>query len=264
MNEKLNELKLKELKLKTELSTIQKEIKKLEDELNTEELNKLIVEINNNFKKENQPFELIVNYEKVYSTIYLNDLKRQIKYQVRSNLDNATENLKAVKQLQDCMPLILQFSAFLKSKINIDESTPSFFNPIFSFNKKNNLIPNYKVMLDMDMFDLNDDEFAEFAEFAFEFSVFDIQLSMQELIQLNHKLNEFIKNELQDEIDTIMVSNIDYPRKRLSVYYDTSSEIAIQNLRNQNGLTKLIQKMIKEINFIINKRSQLNGNKSNS
>ena len=261
MREKLNELKSQKLKLKAELSTLQREIKKLENHLNTEELNELIVEINNNFKKENQPFELAITYEKVYSTIHLTDLKRQIKYQVQSNLDNATENLKAVKQLKDCMPLILQFSAFLKSKINIDESTMSFFNPIFTFNKKNNLIPNYKVMLDMDMFDLNDDELAEF---AFEFSVFDIQLSMQELIQLNHKLNEFIKNELQDDIDTIMISNIDYPRKRLSAYYDTSSEVAIQNLRNQNGLTKLIQKMIKEINFIINKRSRLNGNKSNS
>lgn len=251
MREKLNELKSQELKLKAELSTLQREIKKLENQLNTEELNELIVEINNNFKKENQPFELTVTYEKVYSTIYLTDLKRGKKYHVRSDLDNATENLKAVKQLQDCMPLILQFSTFLKSKINIDESTPSFFNPIFSFNKKNNLIPNYKIMLDMDMFDLNDDELAEF---AFEFSVFDIQLSMQEVIQLNHKLNEFIKNELQDDIDTIMVSNIDYPRKRLSVYYDTSSEVAIENLQNQNGLTKLIQKMIKEINFIINKK----------
>ena len=251
MNEKLKDLKSQELKLKAELSTLQREIKKLEDQLNTEELNELIVEINNNFKKENQPFELTLTHEKVYSTIYLTDLKRQIKYQVRSNINNATENLKAVKQLQDCMPFIFQLSAFLKSKINIDESTPSFFNPIFSFNKKNNLIPNYKVMLDMDIFDLNDDEFAEF---AFEFSVFDIQLSMQELIQLNHKLNEFLKNELWDETDPIMVSNIDYPRNRLSVYYDTSNEIAIQNLRNQNGLTKLIQKTLDEINFIINNK----------
>ena len=258
MREKLNELKSQKLKLKAELSTLQREIKKLENHLNTEELNELIVEINNNFKKENQPFELAITYEKVYSTIHLTDLKRQIKYQVQSNLDNATENLKAVKQLKDCMPLILQFSAFLKSKINIYESSLSFFNPIFSFNKKNNLILNYKVMLDMDMFDLNDDDF------AFEFTVFDFKLSKQELVQLKNKLNEFIKNELRDEIDTIIVSNIDYPRNRLSVYYDTSSEVAIQNLRNQNGLTKLIQKMIKEINFIINKRSRLNGNKSNS
>ena len=242
------ELKSQELKLKAELSTLQREIKKLENQLNTEELNELIVEINEQFKKENQPFELTVTYEKVYSTIHLTDLKRQIKYHVRSNINNVAENLKAVKQLKNCMPLILQFSAFLKSKINIDESTPSFFNPIFSFNKKNNLIPNYKVMLDMDIFDLNDDDF------AFEFTVFDIKLSKQELIQLEYRLNEFIKNELHDETFPILVNNIDCPQKRLSVYYGTPNIEAIKSLRDENKLVKFIQKTIDEITLIVNKK----------
>ena len=79
-------------------------------------------------------------------------------------------------------------------------------------------------------------------------------MSKQDIICLNYKLNEFLKNELNDEATSISIDILNSLSQRLSIYYDTENVSSIEILQNHNGLTKLIQKIIDEINQLINKK----------
>lgn len=243
--EKLNELKSQELKLKDELLTISNKIKSIEYEIDNDELNNLINFTNQKFKENQQTFKIEVVINNGYKIIYLKDIKRNIKYQLNYNLDNLKFLIKTLKQLKINMPFVIQLSEFLKYNEKMIYSSSDLK---FRASQLNSLIPNYEIYFDFDLFNIENNEF------AFKLFVFNINLSKQNIIYLTYKLNEFLKKELNDEAALISIDILNSLSQRLSIYYDTENISVIETLKNHNGLVKLIQKIINEINQLINKK----------
>ena len=243
--EKLNKLKIGEVKLKDELLIISNEIKSIEYEIDNDELNNLINSTNQKFKENHQAFRVEVVINNGYKIIYLKDIKRNIKYQLNYNLDNLKFLIKTLKQLKINMPFVIQLSEFLKYNEKMIYSSSDLK---FRASQLNSLIPNYEIYFDLDLFNIENNEF------AFKLFVFNSNLSKQDIICLTYKLNEFLKNELNDEAALISINMLNSSSQRLSIYYDTENVSSIEILKNHNGLVKLIQKIIDEINQLINKK----------